>query len=66
MYIHTGYAEYSIYLITTLGFNKGNWQTIIDGIVDAIEQAHNDLKPGKILLNHGELLDANAKYAPFR
>jgi len=57
-----GYSEYSMYLITTLGFTKGNWLTIIDGIVNSISIAHDNLKDGKILMNSGELLDSNLKY----
>jgi hypothetical protein len=58
-----GYAEYSIYLMTTLGFSKDNWHTIIDGIVNAISAAHDSVKPGRIMLNQGELLDSNLKCA---
>jgi len=60
-----GYAEYSIYLMTTLGFNKDNWHTIIDGIVNAISAAHDSVKPGKIMVNQGELLDSNLSRSPF-
>jgi neutral ceramidase len=60
-----GYSEYSMYLITTLGFTKGNWLTIIDGIVNSISIAHDNLKDGKILMNSGELLDSNLNRSPF-
>jgi neutral ceramidase len=67
--IHThsgpgGYAEYSLYDITTLGFFEDNWRTIINGIVAAIEQAHNNMVAGKIFVNSGELLDSNINRSP--
>ncbi len=60
--LFVGYSEYSMYDITTMGFHKDNWKTIIDGIVQAISRAHDSLKPGKILINQGELLESNIKY----
>ncbi len=47
--------------MTTLGFHKQNFDVIVNGIVEAISQAHNNLSNGgRILINQGELIDANA------
>jgi neutral ceramidase len=48
-----GYSHYGFYNITTPGFVPEVYSTIVDGIVDAIVQAENNLKPGKIYINRG-------------
>eukprot|EP01089_Gocevia_fonbrunei_P013719 TRINITY_DN3575_c0_g1_i1.p1 TRINITY_DN3575_c0_g1~~TRINITY_DN3575_c0_g1_i1.p1 ORF type:complete len:691 (-),score=167.31 TRINITY_DN3575_c0_g1_i1:59-2131(-) len=68
--IHThsgpgGYAEYAIFDITTLGFYKENFETIVQGIVNAISMAHNSLKSNlSIYYNSGTLLDSNINRSP--
>lgn len=61
-----GFSFYALYDITTFGFNRQNFATIVDGIVQSIVQAHNKLgKPGgRILINQGILDDANANRSP--
>jgi neutral ceramidase len=56
-----GFAVHPLYDVTTLGYNKDNVEAIVSGIVEAISQAHNNLSNGgRILINQGELIDANA------
>lgn len=43
-----GYSTYTLYNITSLGFNRKNFDTIVNGIVNAIEIAHENKKPAKI------------------
>jgi len=60
-----GYAFYLMYDIMSLGFHPENFNTIVNGIVKAIQQAHNNLSSGgKILINSGELLDSNTNRSP--
>jgi neutral ceramidase len=56
-----GYAIHPLYDVTTAGYHKDNMAAIVSGIIEAISMAHNRLsKGGRILINQGELFDANA------
>ncbi|MCL1123624.1 neutral/alkaline ceramidase [Shewanella surugensis] len=55
-----GQSHYGLYDITILGFIEQAYQAQVEGIVAAIEKAHNDVKPGYILINKGDL--SNASY----
>ena len=46
-----GQSHYALYDITILGFIQQAFDAQVDGIVASIEKAHNDLKPGHILVN---------------
>ena len=48
-----GYSHYGFYNISTPGFVAEVYQTIVEGIVDAIVAAEKNLKPAKILINKG-------------
>lgn len=50
-----GYSHYALYNFTIGGFIKENFDCIVDGICRSIEQAHNNLEPGYIKINSGEL-----------
>lgn len=50
----SGYSHYGLYNISTPGFVPEVYQTIVDGITDAILQAEANLQPGKIKLTKGE------------
>ncbi|KAJ4834751.1 Neutral ceramidase 2 [Turnera subulata] len=59
--IHThagpgGYLQYVVYIITSLGFVRESF--------DSIVQAHENLRPGSIFVNTGELLDAGINRSP--
>ncbi|EFJ12355.1 hypothetical protein SELMODRAFT_269142 [Selaginella moellendorffii] len=67
--IHThsgpgGYLQYVLYIVTSIGFVKQSFNALVDGIFSSIVQAHENLRPGSILLNEGELLDANINRSP--
>jgi neutral ceramidase len=58
--IHThsgpgGYSHYFMYNVTILGFIEDNFNVIVEGIYESIKRAHNNLQPGKILINTGTL-----------
>lgn len=59
-----GYLQYVLYIITSLGFVRQSFDAIVDGIENSIIQAHDNLRPGSILINEGELLDANINRSP--
>uniref|UniRef100_A0A1D1XN89 Neutral ceramidase n=1 Tax=Anthurium amnicola TaxID=1678845 RepID=A0A1D1XN89_9ARAE len=67
--IHThagpgGYLQYVTYIVTSLGFVRQSFDVLVDGIEKAIIQAHQNLRPGSILVNNGELLDASVNRSP--
>jgi neutral ceramidase len=54
-----GQSHYALYDITILGHIEQAYDAQVDGIVAAIEEAHNNLQPGYILINKGDLTDAS-------
>ncbi len=50
-----GYSHYFIYNVPNMGFVKQNYEVIVEGIFQSIVRAHNNLAPGKILINSGDL-----------
>ncbi|CAA6655087.1 unnamed protein product [Spirodela intermedia] len=67
--IHThagpgGYLQYVTYIVTSFGFVRQSFDVLVDGIEKTIIQAHENLRPGSILVNEGELLDAGINRSP--
>ncbi len=67
--IHThsgpgGYSTYAFYNLTTFGFNRENFNTIVDGIVTAIVRAHNNMLPAEIKLAEGTLQGISFNRSP--
>ncbi|XP_022731128.1 neutral ceramidase 1-like [Durio zibethinus] len=59
-----GYLQYVVYLVTSLGFVRQSFDVLVDGIEKSIVQAHENLRPGSIFVNKGELLDAGVNRSP--
>jgi len=59
-----GYSMYALYGITTLGFYKHNFDTIVDGIVQAIVKAHNSVAPARMFASESTLLNSNINRSP--
>ncbi|KAL7124830.1 hypothetical protein ABFS83_14G075100 [Erythranthe nasuta] len=67
--IHThagpgGYLQYVVYIVTSLGFVRQSFDALVDGIEQTIIQAHNNLRPGSVYVNKGELIDAGVNRSP--
>lgn len=67
--IHThagpgGYLQYVVYIVTSLGFVRQSFDALVDGIEQSIVQAHENLRPGSMFVNTGELLDAGVNRSP--
>ncbi|XP_023532163.1 neutral ceramidase 1-like isoform X2 [Cucurbita pepo subsp. pepo] len=67
--IHThagpgGYLQYIVYIVTSLGFVRQSFDVLVNGIENSIIQAHENLRPGSIFINKGELLDAGVNRSP--
>ncbi len=52
-----GYSRYFLYNLTCGGFDQHNFDIIVNGIVFSIVKAHNNLAPGRIYKNSGEVDD---------
>ncbi|XP_071698295.1 neutral ceramidase 1-like [Rutidosis leptorrhynchoides] len=67
--IHThagpgGYLQYVVYIVTSLGFVRQSFDALVDGIEQSIIRAHENLHPGSIYVNKGEILDAGVNRSP--
>ncbi|XP_076944500.1 neutral ceramidase 2-like [Bidens hawaiensis] len=67
--IHThagpgGYLQYVVYIVTSLGFVRQSFDALVDGIEQSIIRAHENLHPGSVYVNKGEILDAGANRSP--
>jgi neutral ceramidase len=54
-----GYAHFALFNMSTLGFNQENYDTIVDGISNAIIRADNNLSEGGVYYNEGKLYRAS-------
>ncbi|HTK67351.1 MAG TPA: neutral/alkaline non-lysosomal ceramidase N-terminal domain-containing protein [Pseudonocardia sp.] len=54
-----GYSHHLLYNTTTNGFRRKTFAAIVEGIVEAVERAHDDLAPAELSLVHGELRNAS-------
>ncbi|KAL2493667.1 Neutral/alkaline non-lysosomal ceramidase [Forsythia ovata] len=59
-----GYLQYFVYIVTSFGFVRQSFDALVDGIEQSIIQAHDNLQPGSIYVNKGELLDAGVNRSP--
>ncbi|XP_017579289.1 neutral ceramidase [Pygocentrus nattereri] len=59
-----GYFQYTLFMITSKGYLKSSTQPIVRGIVKSIDVAHNNMKPGRIFLNKGEIVDSSLNRSP--
>ncbi|CAF4608786.1 unnamed protein product, partial [Rotaria sp. Silwood2] len=50
--------------LTTLGFVKQNWEACVNGIVQSIMRAHNNLQLGRIKINIGQVDNCNINRSP--
>ncbi|KAL8115320.1 neutral ceramidase 2-like [Apium graveolens] len=67
--IHThagpgGYLQYVVYIVTSLGFVRESFDVIVNGIEQSIIRAHENLRPGSIFVNKGEIVDAGVNRSP--
>ena len=54
-----GYSYHRMYNSNTGGFRSLTFGAIVDGMVQAIGRAHNDVAPARLTLGHGRLADAS-------
>jgi neutral ceramidase len=54
-----GFSEYTMWNLTTLGFEQATYDALVNGIMRAIEAADADLLPGTVKIAEGTLAGAN-------
>jgi neutral ceramidase len=59
-----GYSHHTLYNITTGGFHPQTFAAIVDGIVESIGYAHDDVAPARLALAFGTLRDASTNRSP--
>ncbi|KAL4575417.1 hypothetical protein LXL04_022260 [Taraxacum kok-saghyz] len=59
-----GYMQYVVYSVTSLGFIPQSFDAIVTAIEMSIVQAHQNLKPGSIAINTGDLDNAGVNRSP--
>jgi neutral ceramidase len=59
-----GYSHYALYNITILGFDEQNFECIVNGMVESIKMAHENLAPGKIFINRGDIDQCGRNRSP--
>jgi neutral ceramidase len=59
-----GYSHYALYDLTTFGFIPENFEAIVEGIVQSIVRAHENLGEGTLRMAAGELLEASINRSP--
>eukprot|EP00899_Mesostigma_viride_P019015 jgi/Mesvir1/27114/Mv20792-RA.1 len=67
--IHThsapgGFLQYVLYQVTSLGFVRETFDSLLDGIVAAVQQAHTSLQPASLSLSRGDVQDASINRSP--
>lgn len=59
-----GYLQYTLYEISVLGWIEETVNPMVQGIMQSIINAHDNLEEGSLALNQGELLDTNINRSP--
>ncbi len=59
-----GYCGHLLYNLSTSGFRPATFAAIVDGIVESVRYAHDDLAPAQVALSHGELHGASINRSP--
>ncbi|KAL6011840.1 Neutral ceramidase 2 [Asimina triloba] len=59
-----GYLQYVVYSVTSLGFIRKSFDAIVTAIEQSIVQAHDNLRPGSIFINKGDVENAGINRSP--
>ncbi|WPH01643.1 hypothetical protein R9X50_00449300 [Acrodontium crateriforme] len=60
-----GWLNYLLPQITSRGFHKPSYQAIVDGAVQSIVNAHENLAPGRLSVGTVQIKDANINRSPY-
>ncbi|XP_054707374.1 putative neutral ceramidase C [Uloborus diversus] len=59
-----GYLQYLLYLIPSQGFIRQTFFSLVQGIVKSVERANNNLQPGYVYWNVGQVNNASINRSP--
>ncbi|XP_055947030.1 neutral ceramidase-like [Argiope bruennichi] len=59
-----GHLQYLLYLIPSQGFIRQTFYSLVKGIVKSVERAHDNMQPGHIYWNTGEVYNASINRSP--
>lgn len=59
-----GYLQYTLYEFAALGWIEETAKPMVDGILQSIISAHDNLEDGSLALSQGELLNTNINRSP--
>lgn len=59
-----GFSHYTLYDLTTLGYDPQNYQAIVDGIVRSIARAHENLAEGTLTIAKGDVSEVSINRSP--
>ncbi|XP_034050623.1 neutral ceramidase [Thalassophryne amazonica] len=59
-----GYFQYTLFMISTKGYIKSAIRPVVDGILQSIDIAHHNMRPGRIFMNRGVLNDSSLNRSP--
>ncbi len=59
-----GFSHYTLYNLSSLGFDHQNFQAIVRGISESIFRAHGNLTPGRIAMASGEVHGLSKNRSP--
>jgi neutral ceramidase len=59
-----GFSTYTLYNLSTYGFNQDHFDTVVNGIVNAIDRAQHNMKPAQIKLADGQLTGISYSRSP--
>lgn len=59
-----GYSHYALYNLTILGYDKQNYDTIVNGIYQSIVRAHNNVRTSTIKIGAADVQDASMNRSP--
>lgn len=59
-----GYLQYALFQSTSFGWFDQTFQAYVDGIVEALVAAHNNLQEGSLSIAQGELEGSNINRSP--
>lgn len=59
-----GFSHYALYNLSILGYDRQNFDAIVNGIFQSIVRAHDNLAPGSIRIAGGNLLNTSINRSP--
>lgn len=59
-----GYSHYALYNLTILGYDKQNYDVIVNGIYQSIVRAHNNVRTSTIKIGAADVQDASMNRSP--